>query len=191
MDGFERRKEHSKGDIRKAAEELFSRFGADKVSVNDIARKAGVSQATVYNNFGSKENLVRDYHGTIVEKIASSLRGVIVMKKSWLDKFQAFFQSWLDIADRYKIQVSGSGEERPGESIGADIDELFRQFIKEGKEQGSLSPKLSDEAVITYIKFFQQGISMNREIREKMLRNAGFSRDLISLFLYGIQGQAA
>jgi AcrR family transcriptional regulator len=190
MDGFERRKEHSKGDIRRAAEELFSRFGADKVSVNDIARKAGVSQATVYNNFGSKENLVRDYHGTIVEKIARSFRGVIVMKKSWMDKFQAFFQSWLDIADRYKIEVGVSETGDAAGSIGADIDELFRQFIKEGKEQGSLNPELSEEAVITYIKFFQQGIAMNREIREKMLRNAGFSRDLISLFLYGIQGQA-
>jgi AcrR family transcriptional regulator len=190
MDGFERRKEQSKGDIRRAAEELFSRFGADKVSVNDIARRAGVSQATVYNNFGSKENLVRDYRGTIVEKIASSFRGVIVMKKSWVEKFQDFLQSWLDIADRYKIQVGGSGEERPGEFIGTDIDELFRQFIKEGKEQGSLSPKLSEEAVITYIKFFQQGIAMNQEIRERMLRNTGFSRDLISLFLYGVQGQA-
>jgi AcrR family transcriptional regulator len=190
MDGFERRKEQSKGDIRRAAEELFSRFGADKVSVNDIARKAGVSQATIYNNFGSKENLVRDYHGTIIEKIASSFRGVIVMKKSWVEKFQDFLQSWLDIADRYRIEVGASEAEGDAGSIGADIDGLFRQFIKEGKEQGSLSAELSEEAVITYIKFFQQGITMNQEIREKMLRNAGFSRDLISLFLYGIQGQA-
>ena len=60
MDGFERRKEQSKEDIRRAAEELFSKFGADKVSVNDIARKAGVSQATIYNNFGSKDELVPD-----------------------------------------------------------------------------------------------------------------------------------
>jgi hypothetical protein len=44
MDGFERRKARSKEDILRAAEELFSRFGADKVSINDIARKARVSQ---------------------------------------------------------------------------------------------------------------------------------------------------
>ena len=66
MDGFERRKEQSKEDIRRAAEELFSRFGAEKVSVNDIARKAGVSQATIYNNFGSKDELVHDYRKSIV-----------------------------------------------------------------------------------------------------------------------------
>ena len=59
MDGFARRKEQSKEDIRMAAWELFSQFGVDKVSMTDVARKAGVSQATIYNNFGSKEALAR------------------------------------------------------------------------------------------------------------------------------------
>src|SRR4030043_1090142 len=132
MDGFQRRRAQSKEDILRAAEELFSRFGADKVSVNDIARKAGVSQATIYNNFGSKENLVRDYHGSIVEKIASSFRGIIVMKKSWVDKFQGFLQSWIDIADRYKIEVESSGARQPHDLIDTEIENSFREFIKEG-----------------------------------------------------------
>ena len=189
MDGFERRKEQSKEDIRRAAEELFSRFGADKVSVNDIARKAGVSQATIYNNFGSKENLVRDYHGSIVEKIASSFRGIIVMKKSWVDKFQGFLQSWIDIADRYNIEVESSGARQPHDLIDTEIENSFREFIKEGKEQGSLRSDLSDEATLMYIKFFQQGISNNPGIRDRMLRDTKLSDDLISLFMHGISGQ--
>jgi AcrR family transcriptional regulator len=198
MDGFERRKEQSKEDIRRAAEELFSRFGADKVSINDIARKAGVSQATIYNNFGSKENLVRDYYGTIIKKIASSFRGVIVMKKSWVDKFQGFLQSWIDIADRYKLEIQDLGslgnpilknDTQPRDSVGGEIENSVREFIKEGKEQGSLRSDLSDEAMITYINFFQQGISNNPGIHDRMLRDSIFSADLLSLFMHGITGQ--
>jgi AcrR family transcriptional regulator len=55
VNGFTRRKEQSKDDIRKAAIELFSQFGIEKVNISDIARKAGVAQATIYNNFGSKD----------------------------------------------------------------------------------------------------------------------------------------
>jgi AcrR family transcriptional regulator len=194
MDRFERRKEQSKEGIRRATEELFSRFGADKVSINDIARKAGVSEATVYNNFGSKENLVRDYHGTIVEKIASSFRGIIVMKKSWVDKFQGFLQSWIDIADRYKLEIestrqsddSNQGDNESLNSVKGEIENSLREFIKEGKEQKSLRSDISDEAIMTYIKFYQQGISGNPEINERIRRDKNFSDNLLSLFMNGI-----
>jgi AcrR family transcriptional regulator len=191
MDGFERRKEQSKKDIRRAAEELFSRFGADKVSVNDIAHKAGVSQATIYNNFGSKDELVRDYHGTIVKTIASRFRDILIMKKSWVDKFQGFLQSWIDIADQYKIEIEASEAKQSRDSIGMEIESSFREFIKEGKDQGNLRSDLSDEAIITYIKFFQQGISNNQGISDKMRHDAKLSQDLLSLFIYGVSGQSS
>jgi AcrR family transcriptional regulator len=190
MDGFERRKEQSKEDIRRAAGELFSRFGADKVSVNDIARKAGVSQATIYNNFGSKDELVHDYHNIIVKKIAGSFRGILLMKKSWADKLQKFLQSWIDIADQYKIEIESPASHQPRDSISIEIETSFREFIKNGKEQGNLRSDLSDEAIITYIKFFQQGISSNPGIHDRMRRDSKLSRDLLSLFMYGISGQS-
>ncbi len=191
MDGFERRKEQSKEDIRRAAEELFSRFGADKVSVNDIARKAGVSQATIYNNFGSKDELVHDYHNMIVKMIASRFRDIIVWKKSYVEKLQGFLQSWIDIADRYKIEIEDSKTKQSRDPIGLEIESSFREFIKEGKQQGNLRSDLSDEAVIAYIRFFQQGISNNPGISDEMRRNPGLSKDLLSLFMYGISGQSS
>jgi AcrR family transcriptional regulator len=197
MNGFARRKEQSKEDIRRAAEELFTQFGADKVSINDIALKAGVSQATIYNNFGSKENLVQDYHGTVVKKIAGSLRGIIVMKKSWVDKFQGFLQSWIDIADHYKLEIQDSrstassrqDDTQSSNPVGNEIESSFREFIQEGKKQGNLSSDLSEEAIITYIKFFQQGISHNPEVRNKINRDSKLSDDLLTLFMYGISGK--
>ena len=75
MDGFARRKEQSKEEIRKAAWELFSQFGVDKVSMTDIARKAGVSPATIYNNFDSKEALAREFVSGMVEELVSRRAG--------------------------------------------------------------------------------------------------------------------
>jgi AcrR family transcriptional regulator len=186
MDRFERRKEQSKEDIRRAAEELFSKFGTDKVSINDIARKAGVAQATIYNNFGNKENLVHDYRKTIVTAIATSFRGILVWKKSYVEKLQGFLQSWIDMADRYKVEVESSETKQRRESISADIENLFQEFIKDGKEQGKLRSDLSDEAIITYIKFYQQGISNNPDISDRIHKDTKFSNDLLSLFMYGI-----
>jgi AcrR family transcriptional regulator len=184
MDGFERRKEQSKEDIRRAAEELFSRFGADKVSVNDIARKAGVSQATIYNNFGSKDDLVHDYRQSIVNGIASRFREILVWKKSYVEKFEGLLQSWIDVADRYKLEM-----ESPN-SISPELENSFREFVKEGKEQGNLRADISEEAITAYIKFFQQGITNNPGILNKMKNNGKYSQDMFSLFMYGIRGQS-
>jgi AcrR family transcriptional regulator len=199
MDGFERRKERSKEDIRRAAEELFSQFGADKVSVNDIARKAGVSQATIYNNFGSKDELLQDYHHTIVQKIAGRFRGILLMKKSWVDRFQGFLQSWIDMADQYKMDMktTSSGDHpiprtqaddfSDRDPVGTEIDKVFQELIKEAKEQGVVRSDLSEEAIILYLSFFQQGIS-NTVIREKIRNNPVLSDDLLTLFMYGVTG---
>ena len=191
MDGFERRKEQSKEDIRRAAEELFSRFGADKVSVNDIARKAGVSQATIYNNFGSKNELVHDYRKSIVIGIAGRFREIVVWKKSFIEKFEGLLQTWIDVADRYKIEMESAESKQSPDAVSLELEKTLQEFIKEGKEQGNLRADLSEEAVTAYIKFFQQGIANNPVVREKMKRNQKYSQDLFSLFMYGIKGQTS
>jgi AcrR family transcriptional regulator len=201
MDGFERRKEQSKEDIRRAAEELFSRFGADKVSVNDIARKAGVSQATIYNNFGSKDELVKDYQHSVIRLLATRFRGILLWKKSWVEKLQGTIQTWLDIADRYDFKLenvvqggntetaTGQGVPHEAENVRAEIENEFREFLKEGRKQGNLRSDISDEAIITYIRFFQQSIAGNPAIHDRIKHDSKFSRELVSLFIYGISGK--
>ncbi len=201
MDRFERRKQKSKDNILRASEELFSKFGVDRVSINDIADRAGVSQATVYNNFGSKEELVNDYRKTVVNRVAESFRDILVWKKSFFEKFQGFLQSWIDFADKYSVErvdrdsasksgaVGGTEKEEPRNALNQEIEKALFEFIEEGKKQGQVDQQLSDEAVMTYMKFFQEGISAHPEIQQKMNRDAKLSQDLLSLFMYGVNGQ--
>ena len=193
MDGFARRKEHSKEDIRRAAEELFSRFGADKVSVNDIARKAGVSQATIYNNFGSKDELVKDYQHSILRILATRFRSIAVWKKSWFEKFAGITQSWIDIADKYKMAMEGSQQSlgQTGESaeVRTGLENAFKAFLKEGRTQGSLRQDVSDDAIISYIRLFQQSITNNTEIHDRIHRDKKYYQEMLSLFIYGISGK--
>jgi AcrR family transcriptional regulator len=191
MDRFERRKERSKEDIRRAAEELFSQFGTDKISINDIAARAGVSQATVYNNFGSKEELVSDYWKNTVNQVAGKFQDILIWKKSWLEKFQGFLQSWIDIAERYRWETTSrsTGRPAPHDSIDKEIECIFREFIKEGQIQKQVGVDVSEEAMITYIRFLQEGLANHPEIHNKMRQDAKLSQDLVTLFIYGVHGK--
>ena len=103
-------------------------------------------------------------------------------------------QSWIDIADRYKLEIestrrsddSNRGDNESFNSVKGEIENSFREFIKEGKEQKSLRSDISDEAIMTYIKFYQQGISNNPDISDRMRKDKNFSSDLLSLFMHGI-----
>ncbi|HKD98085.1 MAG TPA: TetR family transcriptional regulator [Micromonosporaceae bacterium] len=54
----ERKKQQTREQIAAAAFELFASHGFDRVSVAAVARHAGVSEATVFNYFPTKEDLV-------------------------------------------------------------------------------------------------------------------------------------
>ncbi len=54
----ERKKQATHGLLRRTAIELFTERGFDEVSVATIAEEAGVSKMTVFNYFGTKEDLV-------------------------------------------------------------------------------------------------------------------------------------
>jgi hypothetical protein len=71
-----------------------------------------------------------------------------------------------------------------------EIDKAFQELIKEAKEQGGMRSDLSEEAIILYLSFFQQGIS-NTIVREKIRHNPKLSDDLLTLFMYGVTGSPA
>jgi len=64
------KRKHKREDIINAAEKLFFLEGYDDVSMNDIAKDAGMSKATLYLYFDNKDSLF----------FAVVLRGIKIMK---------------------------------------------------------------------------------------------------------------
>ncbi|MGX7671137.1 TetR/AcrR family transcriptional regulator [Plantactinospora sp. DSM 117369] len=60
-----------------AADELFYREGVHVVGIDRVIEHAGVAKATLYNTFGSKDELIRAYlrgrHRTIEKRVTESL----------------------------------------------------------------------------------------------------------------------
>ena len=54
----DRNRSRTRDDIEAAAIELFERHGYAATTVEQIARQAGVSQATFFRHFGSKEEVL-------------------------------------------------------------------------------------------------------------------------------------
>ena len=65
-----------------AADELFYSEGVHVVGVDRIAERAGVTKATLYNTFGSKEELVRAYLGQHMRNRQESIGRIVAANKT-------------------------------------------------------------------------------------------------------------
>ena len=93
MKGFERRTEQKKNSIQWAALELFQAFGFKKVSMSEIASRAGVSPVTIYNHFGSKRELIRDVVKSLSQNTLEKFRAVIESETPFIEKLETIILS--------------------------------------------------------------------------------------------------
>lgn len=201
MDGFTRRKQQSKDEIRKAAWELFSQFGVDKVSITDIARKAGVSPATIYNNFESKEALAREFVSGMVEELVNRAQEIISPQGSYQEKINAFFQfisammaggkpasegvavfaSSLDLQNDPEIrEIRTKAQEK--------MLTLLLSLIEEGRREGQVTADISEDALRIFFILFMDAFT-HTEFQRQYPRNPNLVNELGDLMLYGLRGK--
>lgn len=194
MNGFERRKERKKQNILNASLSLFSEYGVQKVSIQEIAQKAQVSQVTIYNYFGGKDELlfetvkkfiygrlehfrkiVHDDQMNFKEKI----RFVIQDKKeSILHMDPGFLQTV--IVDQPELQ------ELIQKFTEKDAVPLLMELVNQGKEQGYVHPDISIRSIMFYIEMYYQAMRTTPDFFDHSL--AELSEEITHMFFYGLMG---
>jgi AcrR family transcriptional regulator len=166
MDGFERRKEQSKQSIRRAAWALFGQFGIERVTIADIARQAGVSPATIYNNFEGKDALVREFVAAAIEQLVQQAQQALAVDLPYPDRMAAFAQFIAARAARGPQDVDDPALTGRLDLLNdpeiVDIRErskgkladLMLDLLREGQAQGAVRSDVSDEAFRIYLKAF-------------------------------------
>jgi AcrR family transcriptional regulator len=90
-------KESARDRLLAAANELFYAEGVQTVGIDRVIERAGVAKASLYNTFGSKENLVQAYlesrHGATLER----LRAVIARHGEPRQRLLAVFDAQAEI----------------------------------------------------------------------------------------------
>jgi len=72
-----------KNSIKKAAQDLFRRYGYNKTSVNEIAKKAKIAKATIYKYFESKELIL---HAILMDYLKISINDLVQQNPQSISK---------------------------------------------------------------------------------------------------------
>ena len=196
MNGFERRKEQKKDSIQRAALELFKVYGFKKVSINDIANKAGVSPVTIYNHFGSKDELVRKVVKAQFLSMLEKYRAIIDGESPFLEKLETIVFDKTEIASQFHGELAQTLLQNDPEMKQfidtlwqRDVNQMTIDLLEEGKRQGYVNLETSQEALLLYLELFRRGVSASPDLLADMEPNVTFFRELNYLFLYGLMGR--
>jgi len=196
MKAYERRMERNKERILQATLELFQVHGIKKTTTNDIAQKAGVSPATVYNRFGSKEDLVHATVKYFLTSTAADFSKIFQGDLSFLGKMEQILLYKSDMLGQYHGELMQTIiSEDPGirqlvDSVYlVEIRQCIIDFYEEGKRQGYVNPELSTETIMRFSEIMRRGMAAESSLSENPEHNRKLMQELTPLFLYGIMGK--
>ena len=189
--GFERRTAQKKRSILETTQALFVEKGMASLTISEIAKKAGVSQVSIYNYFSSKEGLLEAIIRKHLEASLSRAEEVLDSDISFKEKIAVIFRLGEEAKDETDAGLLNAIEWKDpmtqriyGKFIAERQIPFLMRFIEQGKEGGVIKKELSTEAILTY---FHANRAMYRN--EDLLRKGSdYIANLSHLFFYGILG---
>ncbi len=197
MNGFEKRKEEKKNSIRHAALELFRNYGIKKVTVNDIAKRAGVSPVTIYNYFGSKQGLIRDVVKWLLTEILSEYQAIIHSDRPYLKRWEQMLFQKGEMRHAYHsellqtiLSTDPEIKQFVDDEMTGRIAQLWMDLIDEGKREGFIRADMTPEVILLYIEMFRSLATSRPDLYTRLIEDDSLFHDVSRLFLYGLMGKA-
>ncbi len=191
MNGFEARKQAKMEQIRKAALQLIEERG-DAFRIEDVAGRAGVSQVSIYNYFGSRQGLVLHCLEHRLERQVAYYARRLESDAPFREKMRCLLQGESDMQRFVASLTRNPPTNGPEDEIAGFLRSfqtkrlapiLFR-LLEEGRRTGNIAVRYSDRILLLYFEmyqdFFFQRLQDGAEAEPETF---------LSLFFYGLSGE--
>ena len=172
--------------IASAASVLFMENGIAATSMDDIAKAAGYSKATLYVYFKNKEELVGilvlDSMKKLYNYIVSALERQKTTKEQYnfichgLVQYQEEFPFYFKmVLDKINIDFESRNylpEEKETYQIGEEINEKIKEFLQSGMDKGDLRTNLNIMPVIFNFWGMLSGLIQFAANKEEYIKRA-------------------
>ena len=143
---------HCRQRILKASRQLFSIKGYEETTMEDVAARAEVSKATLYNYFPGKDSLLMGIAEAELEQICQMVEGELTQVPSALERLWrvllAFvLDSMCYISLSRKITYLNSCEDSDLFATRLEMVQILRRQVVEAQEQGELCPDADPDEI--------------------------------------------
>ena len=183
--------EFHRGSILAAAERLFAEKGTDKTTMDDIAREAEYSKATLYVYFQSKEEIINAILLSGMVLLKKKIQEAIESHDDWYLSYDAVCRAIFRFYDENPTSYDAatvamplnqaSEEAQKGVAdilrVSGEIDEELAAFLARGIEDGVIRSQLPPRETVLLFWAALSGMVHTAELREGYIgRTLGLSR---------------
>lgn len=131
-----------------AACECFAAGGVD-VSIDEVARRAGVGHGTVFRRFPTKEALLDAVLGKEMDRMMLLAQGALAESEPW-EAFTGFFRACAEGYGRNRALVESKArcQELPQMSV---VQEAAHELVRRAQKVGALRPDLTAEEIFELV----------------------------------------
>ncbi|SDY67559.1 DNA-binding transcriptional regulator, AcrR family [Evansella caseinilytica] len=192
MNGFDKRREKKKKQIIHALTDLIMTKNLKEIGVREIAEHANVSPASIYNFFGSKEELIKQAIYYLTEKETKKFVDLVDEDIPFKEKTNKLFS--MSMAKQENMNSEGlknihfddpAFQKYIKEFSEASVMPLFTKLLEQGKAEGEISHTVSNRAIMFYYNAILMLVS-DPAVRNSM--DVELRKEITQLFLYGIFG---
>ena len=151
------RREYNKQQCRvrilKASRQLFRAKGFEQTTMEDVALRAEVSKATLYNYFTNKDSLLLGIAEAALDEIRQLVAEELQDEQSAVQKLRRVMQTFVLDSARYlalcrKITYLNSFEGSELYRTRLEMLEILRALVLEGQTQGTLRSDIDAQQIV-------------------------------------------
>lgn len=149
-------------NISKAAEQLFMKKGIENTSMNEIAKEAGYSKATLYVYFKNKEELIGMLVLESMQKLQEYIRLALEQGNNMAERYEKICHALVQYQEEYPFYFNIAletinidfesehflPEEKETFLVGEQINQLLMDFLKEGIACGEIRSDIENLSTI-------------------------------------------
>ncbi|QTH45222.1 TetR/AcrR family transcriptional regulator [Cohnella sp. LGH] len=193
MNGFQKRREQKKQQILRSLHNMIMNRNFQEIGVREIAKEAGVSPASIYNFFGSKEELAKQIFYHLMEEEGEAFQKMMEADIPFEEKMENMYA--LSISNQETLNNDGLKNFMFEDPVFTEHIEQYSRtvvipaimkLIEQGKQEQKISGGVSSEAILFFMNVIMQMLGSS-SVRDKL--NVEMRKEIGHLFFYGIFGK--
>lgn len=174
------------------AQELFFRFGLNKVTIEEVCKKSSVSKMTFYKHYKNKNELIEYILMQLVAEGKEAYTQIMQSDIDFEEKIQAVVEMKVGLTQKLSQEFIQEIYSREGTNIPkvfeAAIQDSYRSF-RNDLEKAKADGQLREDANIDLIMYWLQ--AMRKMLEDKQVITffdsvQDLTKELNKMFFYGI-----